>query len=65
MLLPTRVSSFWSCLRTVLSRIGLARGGEAATQLLLNQGRIFEQADDLLPYDPIEEVLANRAVVAP
>jgi hypothetical protein len=50
-------------LLATFGRVGLARGGEAAVELVLDELGIFEQADDFCPHDRVQNVLTNRAVV--
>src|SRR4029077_3120853 len=46
-----------------LCRIGVACGLQSAVQLALDQAGLFEHLDDLAPCDPMEKILADRAVV--
>src|SRR5260370_22617457 len=47
-----------------LCRIGVAGGLQPAVEFALDQAGLFEQLDDLGPCDPIEKILADRAVMA-
>ncbi len=48
----------------LLRRVGCPRRCQPAVELVLDQARILQQADDLGPDNLIEEILADRAVIA-
>ena len=47
-----------------LRRFGPAGCVEAPVEFRLYQRRVLDQADDLLPHDLIEQILADRSAVA-
>ena len=49
----------------LLRRVGCPRRCQPAVELVLDQARILQQADDLGPDNLIEEILADRAVWPP
>jgi len=49
---------------TTLGRIGVTRCLQAAVEFGLYETGIFDELDDLVPHYRIEEVLADRTIVA-